>query len=141
VALAEPPVPTETDSQKAVAELVNKQIVAPLTKSERRRSRFSRAAPVAMQRRVRVLDTTALTDVQGKAFVRFAIDERRGRGEQAAWINDAHVGCAYPGERTLFVRDGDRYLSAASLLGAKAEEQPKVCRAAKSNSVEVASAR
>jgi hypothetical protein len=126
-ALAEPPA---DDAQRAASELVNKQLLAPLQKAESRRSRFSRAAPVAVERRVRVLDRVALTDARGRQFVRFAIDERRLRGKQSPWAQASVVGCAYPGEREVFVRRGKGYLPARSLLGADEQERADVCRAA-----------
>jgi hypothetical protein len=128
-ALAEPPAATPTKTQDDASELVDNQLVAPLKKGERKRSRFSRAAPVAVQRRVRVLDRELLTDLRGKQFVRFAIDERRSRNDKGAWQGDSIVGCAYPGEAEVFVRDGDVYRDASSLLGKDKQEQAGVCRA------------
>lgn len=139
VALAEPPAPASA-TQRAVARLVDEQLVMPLKKVEAKRSRFSRAAPVAVQRRVRVLDAVALTDVRGKAFVRFAIDERRSWNEQAPWRKDSVVGCAYLGERELFVRRGQAYLPAGSMLGEDGKEQPDACRAATAGTAQIASA-
>jgi hypothetical protein len=140
VALAEPPAPPATKSQSAAAELVHAQLLTPLKKAEAKRSRFSRAAPVAVQRRVRVLDAVALTDTRGKAFVRFAIDERRSRNEQSPWRKDSVVGCAYLTERALFVRRGEAYVPAESLLGKDDEARPDVCRAAPQDSAQIASA-
>lgn len=133
VALAEPPpAPTPGDARSTALELVNRQLVAPMKKSESRRKSFSRAMPVPVARRVRVLDQEALTDARGKKFVRFAVDVRRGFGEEqeAGWRNDDVVGCAYPNEREVYVQDGDAYFAARSLLSAGGKARPDVCRAA-----------
>jgi hypothetical protein len=108
---------------------VNKQLVLPLKKAESRRSRFSRAAPVPVQRRVRVLDTAAHTDSRGKEFVRFAIDERRAWDEKSPWEKDSVTGCAYLQEHEVFVQHGEAFVPATSLLGRDAKERPGVCHA------------
>jgi hypothetical protein len=128
-ALAEPPPPPPSELWTEVEQLVNKQLVTPLNKAQSKRSRFSRAAPVPVQRRVRVLDTVALTDTSGREFVRFAIDERRSFDEQAAWDEDSVIGCAYVHEREVFVQHGRAYRAANSLLGKDAKERAGVCRA------------
>lgn len=129
VALAEPPAPAAA-TRSAVSELVDAQLLAPLRKVESKRSRFSRAAPVVVQRRVRVLDAAALIDARGKAFIRFAIDERRSRSEHGPWSKGSVVGCAYLNERELFVRRGPAYVPANMLLGEDAAARADVCRAA-----------
>ncbi|MFT3926597.1 MAG: hypothetical protein QM778_28895 [Myxococcales bacterium] len=132
VALAEPP-------SSAVNELVTKQILAPLRKSESSRSLFSRAAPVAVQRRVRVLDEVALTDVRGKQFYRFAVDERRPFDEPNAWQKDSFTGCAYPAERQVFVQQDEGYFPARSVLGSEVSAHPSACRPAPQAPAQVAS--
>jgi hypothetical protein len=139
-ALAEPPAPPPTGAQEAASELVKQRLLQPLTKAESKRKRFSRAAPVAKQRRVRVLDLAAQTDVRGKQFVRFAVDQRYGWDEDEEWELDAFVGCAYPDQKQVFLRRGDDYVPARSALGGDDEAQPDVCRAASPNGVRVASA-
>jgi len=129
LAVAEPPASTATTTQKAASALVEKQLLQPLKKAEARRSRFSRAAPVPVVRRVRVLDTVAQVDAHGKTFVRFAIDVRRRGAEDGAWSHDEVVGCAYPDDRKVFVQSDDAYHPARSLLGEETEAQPDVCRA------------
>jgi hypothetical protein len=128
--LAEPPAPPTGEGGRAAAALVEKELVRPLSKAEARRSRFSRAAPVALERRVRILDSVALLDVRGKSFVRFAIDVRRPWDEPDAWERDALLGCAYTAEAKVFVRRGEAYLPARSALGAQEKALPDVCRAA-----------
>ena len=129
--LAEPPSPVpNAPAQQAASALVETMFVAPLKKAESRRSRFSREAPVAVQRRIRVLDATALTDARGKRFVRFAIDVRRPYDEARAWEQDAVLGCAYPEDKRVFVLNGEDYVPAASLLGKDVEPEPSACRAA-----------
>jgi hypothetical protein len=130
VALAEPPAAPDDETGAAASELVNKQLLAPMKKSESRRKSFSRAMPVPVSRRVRVLDTEALTDARGKRFVRFAIDVRRAFDEQGAWQKDSMLGCAYPEEREVYVQDGSAYVSARNLLSAGAKARADVCRPA-----------
>jgi hypothetical protein len=125
-ALAEPPAP----SRGATAALVEQKILAPLRKIEAKRSRFSRAAPVPVERRVRMLDPVALTDARGRAFVRFAIDLRRSFDEAAPWQSDAVLGCAYPGEGEVFVQRDGAFFPASIVLGKEAGERPGVCRPA-----------
>lgn len=141
VALAEPPGPPARQAGSGASELISEQILIPLERAESKRSRFSRAAPVALERRVRVLDTFALADGHGKSFVRFAIDERRFAGKQGRWRRDSIEGCAYPNERQVFVRRGDRYLPARSLFGDNPQERPGACRAAPDDGDAVGSAR
>jgi hypothetical protein len=138
LALAEPPASPSTKTQTAASELVHKELLAPLKKVESKRSRFSRAAPVQVQRRVRVLDAEALTDVRGKQFVRFAIDERRPWSGHS-WQQDSVFGCAYLDEREVFVRRGQAYLPARSMLGDDEEERADVCRAAPESAAQVSS--
>jgi hypothetical protein len=140
LAVAEPPASTATPTQKAASTLVEKQLLRPLKKAEARRSRFSRAAPVPVVRRVRVLDTVAQADARGKTFVRFAIDVHRRGAEDGAWSHDAVVGCAYLDERKVFVQSDDAYLPARSLLGEEVTAQPDVCRAAASADAQLARA-
>lgn len=130
VAFAEPPSAPSTKTQTAVSELVNKELLTPLQKAESKRRRFSRAAVVPVQRRVRVLDAAALTDVRGKKFVRFAIDVRRPSDEQNSWHKDNVTGCAYLDEREVFVRRAGAYVPASSVLGEDAGERSGVCQAA-----------
>jgi hypothetical protein len=134
VAFAEPPAASSAHTA-AASELVNAQLLLPLQRAEAKRSRFSRAAPVALERRVRLLDAAAVADVHGKPFVRFAIDERRFGREEGAWRKDSVLGCAYPNEREVFVRRGDKYLPARSLLGKDAKERPGACRAASGEAI------
>jgi hypothetical protein len=124
VALAEPPAP------RAAEALVEQKVVAPLAKAEAKRSRFSRAAPVPVQRRVRMLDTVAVTDARGQAFVRFAVDVRRFGLDEDAWQSDTIVGCAYPQQRKVFVEREGAYYPASSLLDGEGREQPGACRPA-----------
>jgi hypothetical protein len=112
-----------------VTELVQTQLLRPLYKAQSKRKMFSRAAPTPLERRVRVLDTTAQTDSRGKQFMRFAVDQRYALDEESAWQPDSIVGCAYPGDGKVFVKNGDDYLPARSLLGGDHKARPDVCRA------------
>lgn len=142
LAVAEPPAaapaaaPTQTQSEASA--LVEKKLLEPLKKAEAKRSRFSRAAPVPVARRVRVLDAVARTDTRGKAFVRFAVDVRRRGTEEGDWVRDAMLGCAYPKEQKVFVQRNDVYVPARSVLGEDAEPKPNVCRAAPSDDAPLA---
>jgi uncharacterized membrane protein len=130
VALAEPPVAPKEKTQATVEALVHNQLVVPLKKAESKRSRFSRATPAPVQRRLRILDEVALTDARGKQFVRFAIDVRRSFNEEGVWRSDDVVGCAYPNEGQLFVQHGAAYFSARIMLGERQKARADVCRAA-----------
>lgn len=138
VALAEPSAPPASPTQKAVAELVNKELLAPMKKVESKRKRFSRAMPVPVERRVRVLDTEPSTDARGKEFVRFAVDERHSWHEEGKWTADRMVGCAYPSEGEVFVRQGETYTPARSMLGKSGGKRSDVCQAKTAVGVQVA---
>lgn len=130
-ALAEPPSATAPNqTQSAAAELVEKQLLAPLKKAESRRKRFSRGAPPPVARRVRVLDSEAHSDARGKLFVRFAIDLRHAWDEEGKWQENNVTGCAYLGEREVFVLSEDSYRAARSLLGEATKARLDVCRTA-----------
>lgn len=88
---------------------------------------FSRARPVARERRVRVLQAAATNDKSGHPFMSFAVDVRFGRG---AWQADDIVGCAYVRTGELFVKRGDGYRPAAYLLGQNVDPVPGACEAA-----------
>jgi hypothetical protein len=133
-AFAEP----STKAQDAATELVDKQLLAPLRKAESARKRFSRSAPVPVERRVRVLDAEALVDVRGREFVRFAVDVRRAWDAPDAWHNDTLTGCAYPREREVFVQHGRAYVSAKHALGKEGQRRADVCRSAKLNARDAA---
>jgi hypothetical protein len=141
VAFAEPPAPPSPQAQSAVEELVNAQLLLPLKRAESKRSRFSRAAPVPVQRRVRVLDALASTDMRGKEFVRFAIDERRSFDEHGPWRKESVVGCAYLSEQQVFVQRGEAFLPARSMLGKDDKARPGVCRPAPAGAGQIVSAR
>jgi hypothetical protein len=133
VALAEPPAPTEppqTESQKKASDLVSKELVTPLRKSEKKRAKFSRVMLPPSERRVRVLDEQAQTDVRGKQFLRFAIDERAGWRNEREWNEDSVLGCVYLEEDQVYVQAGDSYVHARSKLGKGAKAQDGVCRSA-----------
>jgi hypothetical protein len=125
---AEPPSPKAEDA--AVRALVQDKVLTPLKKVETKRSKFSRARPVPMERRVRVPSAQRELDTRGKEFVRFAIDERPGWDDQGAWQEGRVVGCVYLGERKVFVRQGDGYVPAAALLGDDVSARPGVCQSA-----------
>jgi hypothetical protein len=102
-------------------------LLKPLSASEAGRQRFSRARPVPRERRVRVTQTTATLDKNGRAFVSFAIDIRFGASD---WQQNDIVGCAYTGSGDIFVKRGDDYRPAAFLLGKQADPVTGVCVAA-----------
>lgn len=123
VAWADPP-----SNPQGITALVQELLLKPLSKAESKRSRFSRAAPVAMARRVRVL--AAHHDVRGQEFVRFAIDERSYRSEHDDWDPDTLIGCAYAAERKVFVQRGNQYVEASNAFGQGNKFVPDVCRPA-----------
>ena len=91
--------------------------------AEQESSRFSRARPPPAERRVRVTQTTASVDKEGRPFVPFAVDVRFG-GE---WHENDIVGCAYTKSGNLFVKRGDAFRPAAFLLGKNVEPVAGVC--------------
>jgi hypothetical protein len=105
---------------------VEKGIVTPL--SQREVSIFSRARPVPSERRVRVLQETAIQGKDGRGFVPFAVDIRYLGGD---WRADDIVGCVYVGKGDLFVRRGDGYRPAEFLFGKNADVVPGACEAAR----------
>ncbi len=125
-ALAEPPsLPASADAQKVASALVHKQLLQPLKRAESKRSRFSRAAVAPKERRVRVLDAAALTDLHGRHFVRFAVDVRHPAGE--GWQRGVLVGCAYVDQNEVFLQREGGYVPASSALGEDAEPRSDVC--------------
>jgi len=122
--------------QPAVVEsLVRRTLLQPVAKAESKRKRFSRMAPVTVERRVRVLDAIALTDARGHHFVRFVVDARSNLDDDLAWNAGAFVGCVYPEQRKVFVQRGDDYVSADNLAS---DPQPVVCRPAAAPAEQVA---
>ena len=101
---------------------VQEGLLKPL--ADRETSRFSRALPVARERRTRVLQTTAISDKSGRAFVPFEVDVRFAGGE---WHNDDIVGCAYVGKGDLYVKRGEGYRPAEFLLGKVVDVVAGVC--------------
>ncbi len=127
VALADSlPAPLPDGAGKAVSELIDKQLVAPLAKREGKRSKFSRAAPPPVVRRVRV-EETLLADVHGDRFVRFSIDKRYVGADEDDWNEDSVVGCVYPDQRKVFIESDGSYLPARVMLGQDVQAQPDVC--------------
>jgi hypothetical protein len=142
-ALAEPPAPApapapDSKTRAAASALVKKRLIQPLAQAQQKRSRFSRSAPVPTERRVRVLDTTAQTDVHGKHFVRFAVDERLRWDDDSEWEMDAILGCAYLDQKEVFVKRGEDYVPASNTLGKDGKARSDVCRAAPGNAGELA---
>jgi hypothetical protein len=116
--------------EPSLAEQVQRRVedglVKPLAEHESRASRFSRARPVARERRVRVTQTTATLDKTGRSFVAFAVDVKFGGGE---WQENDVVGCAYTKSGDLFVKRGDAYRPVSVLLGKKVDPVAGVCQA------------
>ncbi len=92
---------------------------------------FSRSRPPPRERRVRVLQTTATLDKNGRPFVPFAIDIRFGADE---WRANDVVGCAYTRSGELYVKRGDAYRPASFLLGKNQDPVAGVCEAAAARS-------
>ncbi len=103
-------------------------LVKPLADLESHR--FSRSRPPPRERRVRVLQTTAMLDKSGRSFVSFAENVRFG----AEWHENDIVGCAYTRSGDLYVKKGDAYRRASFLLGKNDEPVVGVCEAAPARS-------
>lgn len=85
-------------------------------------SRFSRSRPPPRERRVRILQATASSDKEARAFVPFAVDVRFG----SEWREDIR-GCVYRASGDIFVKRGDAYRPAAFLFGKPVEAVSGVC--------------
>src|SRR4051812_42241830 len=85
------PAGSSVGSDTRVAQLVEAALLNPLAQREDARSRYSRLRMPPSERHVRVLEGGPETDPQGRAFVRFAVDEKRF----AEWNRNAMEGCAY----------------------------------------------
>src|SRR5262245_56630200 len=96
-----------------VSRLVEAALLKPLAQREDARSRYSRVRMPPAARRVRVLAGRPEKDLQGRAFLRFAVDEKRF----TEWDRSAMVGCAYPDDGAVFIQRGERVQSAAQYLG------------------------
>jgi hypothetical protein len=94
---------------------VEKALTEPLARQEAEQSRFSRAAIPPRSRTVRITDESPHRDVEGRVFLVFSIDERRGRRHVLA--KDALTGCVYPKSGEVFVKRGDSHYPARLLLG------------------------
>jgi hypothetical protein len=108
---------------------VERGIVNPLSEREHRTSIFSRARPAPRERRIRVLQATAIKDKSGRGFVPFAVDIRFTGGD---WETDDIVGCVYAGKGDLYVKRGDGYRPAEFLFGKNADVVAGACEAAPS---------
>ena len=104
---------------------VQEGLVKPLAKLETPR-RFSRERPAPHERRVRITQTTASVDKNGREFVPFAIDVRYG----PEWNQNDILGCVYKGSGDLFVKNGDGYRPAAFLLGKNVQTVAGACEVA-----------
>ena len=109
---------------------VEKGLVEPLVQKEKERSRFSRARMPPQERRVRVTQAAVTLDANGRAYMAFAIDVRRG----TEWHDNEVVGCAYPQSGALFVKRGAEYRPADILLGKDVDVAANVCAPGKARS-------
>ena len=109
---------------------VEKRLLEPLAQKEKERSRFSRARMPPQERRVRVTQTAVTLDANGRAYMAFAVDVRRG----TEWHENDVIGCAYPQTGALFVKRGAEYRPAEILLGKDVEVAPHVCSPARARS-------
>jgi len=130
----------ETPADSAQAAIRNK-LLEPLQKKEEKRSRFSRAALPPSARRLRLLNVTSQTDLRGRAFFAFAVDEQRNFAmiadpgqDESQWNNDSIVGCVYPESGEVMVKRGEAYFPASVLLGKTASQAGgDVCQAGHSS--------
>lgn len=127
-----PPPTTMTTTTAAEAEalaIVNKALLRPLRERDGRSTMMSRARVSPMERRARMTDTAPRLDDKGDAFFAFAFDERHGRFDDVdavdgRWQKDTIVGCVYPATEKLYIKRGDRYVPASTLLGKKPVKVP-----------------
>jgi hypothetical protein len=129
-ALAEEPAVQPAAAESPVLAALQKQLVEPLHKRDVERSKYSRVPVGATERRVRLLDASAVKDTRGEEMIRFAIDSRRGRfyedddEQKNPWHEGSVVGCIYPKDNAIFVKHGDDYRAGKTLLGKKAPKPP-----------------
>jgi hypothetical protein len=116
----------EGPSLSIIQASVEERFVAPLSRWQERRSRFSRARIAPEARRLRMTAPALQRDGRGEDFAAFAVDVRfRGSKE---W-GEALAGCIYPASGGIFVQYGDRYVAGALLYGKKSPDAPEgVCR-------------
>jgi len=115
--------------EPTLAETVQRRVETGLVKplAEQENSRFSRSRPPPRERRVRVAQSAASRDKDGRPFVAFAVDVRFG----TEWHENDIVGCAYTATGDLFVKKGDAYRPAAFLLGKNAAPVAGACEPAR----------
>jgi hypothetical protein len=127
LAVADPPSSIPAAEAPAVA-LVRHALLEPLAAKEEDRSKFSRARLAPQERRVRLIDQPH-RDARGLAFVRFAIDERRGLLDDDSWEMATITGCVYLVRKQVFVDKGDRVRPVEFLLGKYRKAAPAAtCR-------------
>lgn len=74
-------------------------------------------------------------DEQGRAFVTFAIDERRGRWRRK-WRKNRIVGCVYVKKGRIFVKRGKRYYRRTILFGKRTRAlPPSTCKSATAGTI------
>jgi hypothetical protein len=113
-----------------VSQWVETALLKPLAQREGERSRFSRVLMPPTERHVRVLEGGAEKDPRGRAFVRFAVDEKRG----TRWARNAIVGCLYPDGGAVFVQRLGKVQSVAQYLGQDGPATTTECTAVTASS-------
>lgn len=111
--LSAPPEAKTSTEVEALTRRVHAEVIAPTTRRDRERARFSRMAAPAAERRVRLTSHVALADADGARFYTFAIDDRHG----SAWTEAVLTGCVYVADRRVFVGRGGRLRSARAFVG------------------------
>ena len=101
-------------------------LVKKLAEREKENSRFSRARPAPIERRVRITNPAMSTDKSGRSFFPFAIDIRFG----SDWTESDVVGCVYTSKGDIFVKRGEEYRPGTFLLGKNVDAVTGVCEAA-----------
>lgn len=130
---AQAPAAAATPEAHAAGKVVERVMLVPLASKESSRSRFSRAAPMAVTRRVRVLDPVAHKDEKGGEYLTFAVDASYGlfAREDAQWRKNVFLGCVYPRSGEVFLRTGADLRSSDYLLGKRVSPAPDhVCQEA-----------
>lgn len=112
--------PVKSDEVVSAEKRLETSLLKPLAARDEERAMFSRARVAPRERRVRVTQQNASTDANEKTFFAFAIDSRfRG-----AWREADQVGCIYPASGAVFVKMGETFRSADTLLGKKTQPAP-----------------
>lgn len=117
--------PTNDDVVSTTKALVERQLLERMQERDSRASRFTRALPVPMERRVRILDSSPQLDARAARFLRVAIDERPRLLAAAPWQVNMLTGCAYPGSDEVYLHINGQWRPAEVLVAASAADRKR----------------